>query len=82
MRKSVQYYSLIVLAEVAMGKTVWVSSEDRVYTTVATVDGDPDTCFSTAVETNPWWTVDLDTEYAVTAVKLQTTDVPTGQDKF
>ena len=78
MRKSVQYYSLIVLAEVAMGKTVWVSSEDRVYTTVATVDGDPDTCFSTAEETNPWWTVDLDAEYPVSAVKMQTTGNTAG----
>ena len=66
----------------AFEKRALASSENGVNTTVATVDGDADTCFSTAVETNPWWTVDLDTEYAVTAVKLQTTDVPTGQDKF
>ena len=68
------------LANVAFEKSVWASSENHVNTVAASVDGDADTCFSTAVGTNPWWTVDLDAEYTVTAVKLQLTDNSAGKE--
>ena len=60
-------------ANVAFQNPTWASSENGVNATVATVDGEALTCFSTTSEDNPWWTVDLGAEHLVSAVKLQAT---------
>ena len=62
----------------AFERRAWASSENGVNTTVATVDGDADTCFSTAVETSPWWTADIGEEHRVSAVVIHTTSDTTG----
>ena len=63
----------------AFEKTVCASSENHVNSTAATVDGDAATCFTTAVEPNPWWTVDLAVDHLVSAVALQTTSDSAGE---
>ena len=45
------------------------------------VDGDINTCFTTARETNPWWIVDLGAEYVVYGITIATSQDQTGSNQ-
>ena len=54
------------------------SSETEINTLQTSVDGDINTCFTTATETDPWWIIDLGTEYLVSSIVLATSQDQTG----
>ena len=54
------------------------SSEGDTSALQNSVDGDINTCFATDTETDPWWIVDLGTEYVVSGITLATSQDQTG----
>ena len=54
------------------------SSETEINTLQTSVDGDINTCFTTATETDPWWIIDLGTEYLVSSIVLATSQDQPG----
>ena len=67
----------MLLANIAYGKESWSSSGSSAE---FAVDGDLITCFSTAIEDNPWWVVDLGEVYSV--LTLQLTTISNSAGKF
>ena len=58
------------------------SSEAEINALETSVDGDVNTCFMTTTETNPWWIIDLETEYIVTSIVLTISQDQTGAKRI